>query len=75
MSASLKTIFLQRRRTIAREGNKMTGLYQLSTGVVGVGVQTNQSRENPAEYSLFKSFGPRLSLQVEFFLSSVAVNN
>lgn len=66
MSASLKTIFLQR-RTIALEGNKMTALYQLSTGVVGVGVQTNQSREKPAENSLFKSFGPRLSLQVEFF--------
>lgn len=66
MSASLKTIFLQR-RTIALEGNKMTALYQLSTGVVGVGVQTNQSREKPAEKSLFKSFGPRLSLQVEFF--------
>lgn len=67
MSASLKTIFLQRRRTIAWEGTKMIALYQLSTSVIGVGVQTNQVREKPAEISLFKSFGPRLSLQVKFF--------
>lgn len=67
MSASLKTIFLQRRRTIARKGNKMIALYQLSTNVIGVGVQTNQFREKAAENFLFKSFGPRLSLQVEFF--------